>query len=127
MIKIILILILIISVFINILLSSHNKEGFNVVPDKLIYLFNTDTACPTCSTFNNTWTSIVNEVSANPFYYKFLTEKYNITTDTQGQTIARDNKINTPPAIVYKSGDNYKIYTDKSKDMTAILEWARKG
>ena len=127
MIKIILILILIFSVFINILISSHNKESFNVVPDKLIYLFNTDTACPICSTFNNTWISIVNEVSANPFYYKFLTEKYNIVTDTQGQTIARDNKINTPPAIVYKSGDNYKIYTDKSKDMSAILEWARKG
>lgn len=127
MIKIILILILIISVFINILISSHNKESFNVVPDKLIYLFNTDTTCPICSNFNNTWISIVNEVSANPFYYKFLTEKYNIVTDTQGQTIARDNKINTPPAIVYKSGDNYKIYTDKSKDMSAILEWARKG
>jgi len=123
--KILIIIILILAILINIIISNNYYEGF-ATPDKLIYLYNTDILCPNCKDFNGTWTSIVNEVSANPFYYKFLTEKYNLDTESQGQTIARENKINTPPAIIYKSGDNYRIYTEKSKDMTTILEWARR-
>lgn len=119
------ILLLILAIIINIIITNSKNENFITTPDKLIYLYNTEKYCPNCKEFDNTWTSIENEVNANPFYYKFITIKYNIDSDNQGYKIAKDNKINTPPAIVYSSGENYKIYKEKSKDMSSILEWAR--
>jgi hypothetical protein len=121
-----LIILLLLAIMINILISNSKNENFVATPDKLIYLYNTDRLCPNCRDFTNIWSSIENEVNANPFYYTFNTIKYNIDTDTEGRTIANDNRINTAPAILYKKGDLYKIYKEKSKDMTAILEWARK-
>lgn len=119
-------LLLIILIIINIIISnSKNDENFITEPDKLIYLYNDDTICPNCKIFKDTWDTIENEVKANPFYYKFATLKYNIETDENGILLAKDNKINTSPALIFKSGDKYKIYKDKSSDSTTILEWAR--
>jgi hypothetical protein len=120
------ILLLIFILIINIIISNSKNENFGADPNKLIYLYNSDSLCIKCKDFNNTWSSIENEVNANPFYYNFITVKYNIDDDSKGQSIAKDNKINTPPAIIYKSDNSYKIYKDKSKDMTSILEWAAK-
>jgi hypothetical protein len=120
------ILLLLIVLIINIIISNSKNENFGSEPNRLIYLYNSDSLCTKCKDFNNTWSSIENEVNANPFYYNFVTAKYNIDDESKGQSIAKDNKINTPPAIIYKSDNNYKIYKDKSKDMTSILEWAAK-
>jgi len=120
-----LIFLLILAIIINIIISNSINENFATSPDKLIYLFNTERNCPSCKDFDNTWVTIENEVKANPFFYKFITDKYNIENDSQGIKIAKDNKINTPPAIIYISGDNYKIYKEKSTDMSSILDWAR--
>jgi hypothetical protein len=120
------IFILVIAIFINIIISNIYNEGF-AVPDELIYLFDNDRICPNCIGFRDTWTSIENEVKTKPFFYKFITNKYNITDDSIGRTLSRDNRINTAPAIIFKSGDSYTIYKGKSADMNSILEWARGG
>ena len=117
------ILLLIVSIIINIIIFNSKNENFATNPDKLIYLYSTE--CTNCKIFNDTWTTIENEVKSNPFFYKFNTNKYNIDTDQIGIKIAKDNKINTPPEIVYSSGENYKIYKEKSTDMSSILEWAK--
>lgn len=120
-----LILLLLVAIIINIIISNSNNENFSINPDKLIYLYNSISNCPICKDFDNTWSSIENEVKANPFYYNFITIKYNIDSDSQGTKIAKDNKINTAPSIVYISGDENKIYKGRSADMKSILEWAR--
>ena len=116
---------MILAIIINIIITNSINESFSTTPDKLIYLYNKGKYCPSCKNFDNIWASIENEVKVNPFFYKFITEKYNIDNDSQGIKIAKDNKINTPPAIVYLSGDVYKIYKEKSTDMSFILDWAR--
>lgn len=121
-----LILLLLIIIIINIIISNSENEDFATEPDKLIYLFDKDSVCPNCQDFNTIWSNIENQVKNNYLYYKFITIKYNMDTDKDGQTIAKDNKINTPPAIVYKSGKNYYVYVNKSKEIFDILEWARK-
>lgn len=119
------IFLLILAIIINIIISNSINETFTTIPDKLIYLYNTNSICPICKEFDNTWNAIENEVKANPFYYNFTTIKYNIDSDSQGTKIAKDNKINTTPSIVYVSGDEYKIYKERLADMKSILEWAR--
>jgi len=120
----IIIFVLVIAIFINIIISNIYNEGF-AVPDELIYLYDDNKICPNCIGFNDTWISIETEVRNKPFYYKFITNKYNINNDTIGRNLSKDNRINTPPAILFKSGDTYTIYKGKSADMNSILEWAR--
>jgi hypothetical protein len=117
------ILLLILAIIINIIITNSINENFANSPDKLVYLYSNN--CPNCRNFNNTWITIENEVKANPFYYKFNTHKYNIDFESDGMKIARDNKINNPPEIIYISGDKYKIYKEKSTDMETILNWAK--
>ena len=119
-----LILLLLLAITINIIIANSKNEEFSTIPDKLIYLYNND--CSNCKSFNNIWNNIENEVKANPYLYNFNTYKYNMDNEPQGIKIARDNKINNPPEIVYVSGDNYKIYKEKSKDLISILNWAKK-
>jgi hypothetical protein len=118
------ILLLILAIIINIIITNSVNENFSNSPDKLIYLFSNE--CPNCKNFNDTWITIENEVKANPFYYNFITYKYNMEFDSQGIILARDNKLNTPPEIIYISGEKYNIYKEKSTDMESVLNWAKK-
>jgi thioredoxin-related protein len=122
--KYLLILLFVLSIIINVIISSTINENFetNIKPDQLIYLTNTDTLCPICATFNETWKQIEKTVSESYFKYNFVTVKYNID-DTQGKAIASANKINTPPAIILKRGDSYNMYNGSATDAKSILLW----
>jgi len=78
--KYLLILLFVLSIIINVIISSTINENFetNIKPDQLIYLTNTDTLCPICATFNETWKQIEKTVSESYFKYNFVTVKYNI-------------------------------------------------
>jgi len=119
------ILLLIFILIINIIISNSKNENFGADPNKLIYLNDIDAVCAGCKDFNPLWTNIENEVKNNYLYYNFITTKYNIDTDKDGKAIATAGKINTPPAIVFKRNDKYTTYSNKSKDINVILEWAR--
>jgi hypothetical protein len=121
-----LILLMILAIIINVIISNSINENFETTADKLIYLYDTNKVCSNCEFFNNTWNYIENEVKNKPFFYNFITIKYNINTDTEGKKIAKDNKITTPPAIIFVKNDNYKIYRDQATDATTILDWVKK-
>ncbi len=117
---------MILAIIINVIISNSINENFETTADKLIYLYDTNKVCSNCEFFNNTWNYIENEVKNKPFFYNFITIKYNINTDTEGKKIAKDNKITTPPAIIFVKNDNYKIYRDQATDATTILDWVKK-
>ncbi len=124
---VLLILLLIIVLLINIILSNSINEHFDFGdPNNLIYLYDTDNICPSCKDINTTWTNIETEVPLRPLYYNLQTKKYKIT-EKDGKTIANENKINSAPAIILKLGNDnsYKIYNEKTQDMSSILTWAR--
>ncbi len=116
---------MIIVLIINIILSNSKNENFDVEPNKLIYLYDTDSKCPNCKNFKEIWNNIKKEVNKEYLYYNFITEEYNIDTDKEGKEIAKINKINTPPEIVFKTNDIYTIYSNKSKEVKNILDWAQ--
>jgi len=121
-----LILLMILAIIINVIISNSINENFETTPDKLIYLYDTNKVCPNCEFFNNTWNYIENEVKNKPFFYNFITLKYNINTETEGKKIAKENKITTPPTVIFVKNDNYKIYREESTDARTILEWVNK-
>jgi hypothetical protein len=116
-----LILLLIISIIINVIISNSKNENF-ADPDKLMYIYDLDSKCPTCNEINTSWDLINKEINANPLYYNISAEKYKLG-DNNATKLFKDNASLKPtaPTIIYKSGNKINLYTEKTKDITTSL------
>jgi len=116
-----LILLLIISIIINVIISNSKNENF-VDQDKLIYIYDSDSQCPTCNDINKSWNSINDEINANPLYYNISSEKIKLGDD-KAKNFFKDNASLKPsaPSIIYKSNNKINLYTEKTKDITTSL------
>jgi thiol-disulfide isomerase/thioredoxin len=116
-----LILLLVISIITNIIISNSINENFGD-PNSLIYLSKTKN-CENCVDLDPIWENIKKEVNNNYLYYNnFIIDK---KVDDEAQKIADVNSNGIIPAILFKKDKKYSLYTNKAKDMNAILDWAK--
>jgi hypothetical protein len=102
--------------------SYMNRENFTN-SDKLVYLYMSQ--CGHCQNFTPIWNKMVDDINKDTTNkYKFITEKYNLVEDANGQQTAKENNIDYAPAILYISANNTAVVYEGERSQEKILQWA---